>query len=281
MKHENPTIDASYFRGASTRKPSAHLSVELWRRWIAPARNANSALAWFASCFLSAMLLAAMAAPCRGQDTALVQPSLGVLPRSPAIESERAKTKCPPILGDHRDHLLAASVPQDSTRMTCSVERVDSLHQAVGLQWRVVKYVTLYVFPADSLKRRFQAGATTDTSEVLDVVIYSAEGGDSRWRAEWRGWAERAMIRDVDVSLGAHSGLRRKSPLEGCRGRQQPSRHHTTLLQRRRELLRVTQSSPDAQTRRIERRRREREGVSRRQPLKDIDHLLTFATDLL
>ncbi|HEY2855000.1 MAG TPA: hypothetical protein VGJ18_19235 [Gemmatimonadaceae bacterium] len=90
--------------------------------------------------------------------------------------------------------------------MTCSVERVDSLHQAVGLQWRVVKYVTLYVFPADSLKRRFQSGVTTDTSEVLDVVIYSVEREDSLWRAEWRGWAERAMTRDVDVSLGVHSG---------------------------------------------------------------------------
>jgi hypothetical protein len=153
------------------------------------------------------MLLAAMAAPCRGQDTALVQPSLGVLPRSSPIESERAKTTCPLVLGDHRDHLLAASVPQDSTSMTCTVERVDSLRDAVGLRWRVVKYVTLYVFPADSLKRRFQAGATTDTSEVLDVVIYSVERGDSLWRAEWRGWAERAMIREVDVSLGVHSGM--------------------------------------------------------------------------
>jgi hypothetical protein len=122
------------------------------------------------------------------------------------MQSERATTICPSFLSDHRDE-LDASIPPDSTRATCRVEGVHALADAVGLRWRVVKYLTRYVFPADSLERREVPSNTTDTATVLDVVIYSVERGQSEWRAEWHGWAEWRTIRDVDVSLGVHGGM--------------------------------------------------------------------------
>ena len=86
----------------------------------------------------TAMLLTAIAAPCPGQDTALTQPSLGILSRPTSIEALKAMTSCPAFIGDHRD-LLEASVPDDSTTVACTVERVDSLGNAMGLRWHVVK----------------------------------------------------------------------------------------------------------------------------------------------
>ena len=166
--------------------------------------SALSRIAYELLCLL--VLLGPIVAPCAAQDNALTQPSRGILASSPRIESERATTSCPPFLGGHRDQ-LEASVPKDSNTSTCTVERVDSLGDAAGLQWRAVKYLTRYVFPADSIKRQSEPHDTADTADVLDVVVYSVERGDSAWRAQWQGWAERRMTRDVDVTLGVHAGM--------------------------------------------------------------------------
>lgn len=154
----------------------------------------------------SAMLLTPMMQPCWAQDTALTEPTRGILSPSSSVHSARATSLCPPFVGGHRDQ-LEASLPDDSITVTCTVERVDSLRDALGLQWRVVKYLTRYAFPADSIKRRSAPRDTTDTAEVLDVVLYSVDGSDSAWHPEWQGWAERRMVRRVDIGLGMHGGM--------------------------------------------------------------------------
>ena len=156
--------------------------------------------------FLFVALLAATALPSAAQDFALTQPTVGILSSSPTIDSERARISCPSFLTGHRDQ-LEAEVPEDSSRSTCSVVRVDSLGDAAGLRWWAVKYLTRYVFPADSIKRQYAPRDTTDTADVLDVVVYSVQRGATAWRAQWQGWAERRMTRDVDVTLGVHGTL--------------------------------------------------------------------------
>ena len=57
------------------------------------------------------------------------------------------------------------------------------------------------------MKRQLFPRDTADTADVLDVLIYSSKPGESSWKAEWQGWAERKIWRDVDVSLGVHAGI--------------------------------------------------------------------------
>ena len=156
--------------------------------------------------FVVVALLAAIGLPSAAQDVALTQPNVGILSSSPTIGSEGARTSCPSFLTGHRDQLEAA-VPEDSSTSTCSVERVDSLGDAAGLRWWAVKYLTRHVFPADSIKRQYAPRDTADTADVVDVVVYSVQRGATAWRAQWQGWAERRMTRDVDVTLGVHGTL--------------------------------------------------------------------------
>ena len=156
--------------------------------------------------FLVVALLAAMALPCAAQDVALTQPTTGILSSSPKIESERARTGCPSFLTGHRDQLEAA-VPEDSSTSTCTVDRVDLLGDAAGLRWWAVKYHTRHVFPADSIKRQNAPRETADTADVVDVVVYSVQRGAGAWSAQWQGWAERRLTRDVNVTLGVHGTL--------------------------------------------------------------------------
>lgn len=165
----------------------------------------------------SAILLALLTVPCWAQDSALTQPSVGILTRPARVDSARARTACPLFVGGHRDE-LDALIPEGSTSVTCTVERVSTLGPAAGVQWRVVKYLTRYIYPADSIKRQYSPRALTDTSDVLDVVLYSAEHGDSAWRAEWQGWADRRMTRDIELSLGVHGGLAMFSVLSCVNG---------------------------------------------------------------
>ena len=154
----------------------------------------------------SAILLTPAITPCWAQDAALEQPRSGILSHATAMPRDRVTTMCPSSLGDHRDQ-LEASIPTDSNRVTCRVEEVHALGDAVGLQWWAVKYLTRYVFPADSMERREVPSNTTDTADVLDVVIYAVERGTELWRPEWQGWAELRMTREVDVSLGVRGGM--------------------------------------------------------------------------
>lgn len=133
--------------------------------------------------FVIVALLAASALPCAAQALALTQPTIGILSSSPSIESGRARTSCPSFLTGHRDELEAA-VPEDSSTSTCTVERVDSLGNAAGLRWWAVKYLTRYIFPADSIKRQDAPRDTADTADVLDVVIYSGQRGAPAWSAQ-------------------------------------------------------------------------------------------------
>ena len=151
-------------------------------------------------------LLGAMALPSGAQDYALTQPKIGILSSTSRIESEQARTTCPSFLTGHRDELEAA-LPEDSTTSTCSVERVDSLGDAAGLRWWAVKYLTRHVFRADSTKRQYAPRDTADTADVVDVVVYSTQRGTSTWHAQWQGWAERRLTRDVDVTLGVRGTL--------------------------------------------------------------------------
>ena len=147
-----------------------------------------------------------VATPSWAQDSALTEPRLGIYVDRASVSSARATTACPAFIGDHRDE-VEASIPKDSSTVTCAVARVDTLGYADALQWQVVKYLTRYAFPADSFKRRDAPLETTDTAEVLDVVVYSRQGGDSAWYAEWHGWAELSMVRDIRISIGTHGRM--------------------------------------------------------------------------
>ena len=152
-----------------------------------------------------ALLNALWALPCHAQEDALAHPVVAVVAKPTSIAASRAIGECPRSAGGDRDQLDVA-IPADSVTVTCRVESARELGRADDADWRAVKYLTRYVFPADSIKRRVERGAVSDTAEVIDVVLYSVARGGTDWRGEWHVWADRRLTRDVNVRLGLHGG---------------------------------------------------------------------------
>lgn len=143
--------------------------------------------------------------PCHAQEGALAHPVVAVVAKPTTVAATRAIRECPRSAGGDRDQLDVA-IPADSVAITCSVEGSSELGQADDSEWRAVKYLTRYVFPADSIKRLVERDAVSDTAEVIDVVLYSGARGGADWRGEWHLWADRRLTRDVNVTLGLHGG---------------------------------------------------------------------------
>ena len=161
----------------------------------------GGATALFAGAILS---IASTGSPALAQQATLERPAMGALAHAPTVPAARAVSACPELVGGDLDE-LEASIPRDSARRTCRVAAVNTLASADGSSWRLVRYETTYIYPDDSIKRQSFPRDTADTSEVLDVVLYSV-GRDSVWTPEWHAWAERRITRDVLVDVAAHEG---------------------------------------------------------------------------
>jgi hypothetical protein len=138
---------------------------------------------------------AAVSGPCPAQQGTHDAPIRGVLSTPALVERSVAFTVCPSSAGGNPDETDVGPLTTVLTKV-CSVERTDVLGEGDGVQWTAVRYITRYVYPADSVKRHYVPKDTTDTTEVLDVVLYSSRGRDSL-RAEWQSWVDRRITRDL------------------------------------------------------------------------------------
>lgn len=161
----------------------------------------GGATALFAGAILT---VAAAGSPALAQQATLEKPAMGALAHASTVPAARALSICPELAGGDLDE-LEASIPRDSARRTCRVAAAKTLASVDGSNWRLVRYETTYIYPADSIKRQSYPRDTADTSEVLDVVLYSV-AGDSVWKPEWHVWADRRITRDVLVDVAAHEG---------------------------------------------------------------------------
>jgi hypothetical protein len=129
-----------------------------------------------------------------------------VLRDRPSIAMAVAVSRCPALLGNFAYELEMHDAGDRRIARSCTVASVDTLRRSAGSLLVAVRYLARQLFAADSIGFRPDPRASVDTADVLDVVIYSATAGADSWRAEWRQWVDRVVMRDMIPTAAAVRG---------------------------------------------------------------------------